>query len=79
MLSPQATLAELPPDTPSQRLSVDVVAGSGDVLNTQDDVRRDDAEHNNLSHIYNLARSRLGGLRARTHAYSGCSPQRASR
>ena len=34
----------------TQRLGIDVVAGGGNALNTQDDVRRDDAEHNDLSH-----------------------------
>jgi len=39
-----------------------MVAGAGDALNTQDNVRRDDAEHNDLSHVHNLTRSRLGRL-----------------
>jgi hypothetical protein len=42
-----------------------VVSGGGDALNTQDNVRRDDAEHNDLSHVHNLTRSRLGRLYAR--------------
>ena len=37
-------------DAPSQRLGIDVIARGGDALNTQDDVRRNDAEHDNLSH-----------------------------
>jgi hypothetical protein len=36
-----------------------VVAGSGDALNTQDDVRRNDTEHHDLSHVHNLTRSRI--------------------
>jgi hypothetical protein len=36
-----------------------VVAGVGDALNTQDNVRRDDAEHNDLSHVHNLTRLRI--------------------
>jgi hypothetical protein len=39
-----------------------MVAGAGDALNTQDNVRRDDAENNDLSHVHNLTRSRLGRL-----------------
>ena len=39
-----------------------MVAGAGDALNTQDNVRRDDAEYNDLSHVHNLTRSRLGRL-----------------
>jgi hypothetical protein len=39
-----------------------MVARAGDALNTQDNVRRDDAEHNDLSHVHNLTRSRLGRL-----------------
>jgi hypothetical protein len=27
-------------------LGIDLVAGDGDALNTQDNIRRDDAEHN---------------------------------
>jgi len=38
-----------------------VVAGGGDALNTQDNVRRDDAEHNDLGHAYNLTHHALGG------------------
>src|SRR6266567_1609350 len=39
-----------------------MVAGAGDALNTQDNVRRNDAEHDDLSHVHNLTRSRLGRL-----------------
>jgi len=45
---------------------IDMVAGAGDALNTQDNVRRDDAEHNDLSHVHNLAQSRTGRLHAQT-------------
>jgi hypothetical protein len=43
-----------------------VVARGGDVLNAQDDVRRDDAEHNDLSHVRWLSFIRGLGTRRRT-------------
>jgi hypothetical protein len=46
-----------------------MVAGGGDALQTQDNVRRDDAEHNDLSHMHNLTQSRTGRLHARARAY----------
>ncbi len=48
-------------DAPSQRLGIDLAAGGGDALNTQDDVRRNDAEHDNLSHVSSLS-YRIAGL-----------------
>src|SRR2546430_1891608 len=59
---PACNVGRAPSDAPSQRLGIDMVAGAGDALNTQDNVRRDDAEHNDLSHVHNLTRSRLGRL-----------------
>ena len=76
---PACHVGRAPPDPPSQRLGIDLVADGGDALNTQDNVRRDNAEHNDLSHVHNLARSHLGRLHARARADSGCSPRRASR
>jgi hypothetical protein len=38
----------------------DEILGTHNALNTQDDVRRDHAEHNDLSHVHNLTRSRIG-------------------
>jgi hypothetical protein len=60
-------LAEIPAYAPTQRLCIDVVAGCGDALNTQDNVCRHDAEHDDLSHVHNLAQSRGGGY-VREHA-----------
>jgi hypothetical protein len=51
-----------------------MVAGAGDALNTQDNVRRDDAEHNDLSHVHNLTQSRIGGY-MRAHAQTLCASQ----
>ena len=42
-----------------------MVACGGDAVDTQDNVRRHDAEHNDLRHVHNLTRSRLGRLHAR--------------
>ena len=63
---PACNVGRAPSDPPSQRLGIDMVAGTGDALNTQDNVRRDDAEHNDLSHVHNLTQSRTGRLHAQT-------------
>ena len=68
---PAGHVGRTPADAPPQRLGIDVVAGGRDALNTQDDVRRGDAEHNDLSHVHNLtqrdfavaAGDRGGGVR----------------
>ena len=64
---PACHIGRAPSDAPSQRLGTDVVAGAGDALNTQDDVRRDDPEHNDLSHVHNLTHRALSGY-VRGHA-----------
>lgn len=46
------------PDAPSKRLGIDMVAGDGDTRNTQDNVRRGDAERNGLSHAQWRSRCR---------------------
>ena len=49
---PACHVGRTSPDAPSQRLGIYMVAGGGDARNTQDDVRRNDAEHNDLSHAH---------------------------
>ena len=64
---PAGHVGRAPSDPPSQCLGIDVVAGGGDALNTQDNVRRYDTEHNDLSHVHNLTHRTLGGY-VRGHA-----------
>jgi hypothetical protein len=51
---PAGHVGRAPADAPSQRLGIGVVAGGGDALNTQDNIRCDDVEHNDLRHVHNL-------------------------
>ena len=53
-------------DAPAQRLGIDVVARGGDALNTQNDVCRNDAEHNDFSHVRWLSFIRGPKTRRRT-------------
>jgi hypothetical protein len=63
---PAGHVGRAPSDAPAQRVGIDVVARCWDVLNAQDDVCRDDAEHNDLSHVRWLSFIRGPGTRRRT-------------